>query len=167
MDGLQSSEAMGSQYVIIDPNFIRGHNVYIGNFVHIRPNVTIGDDSEIRDYCFIAEGAKIGRNTIIYQYSDMCAGIIVGDYCFIGVGCITGNDKIIAYPDKSKFIATPPIIEDRVRVGLHCAILPGVMLAEGCVIGAGSVVTKSTEPWKTYAGNPAREIPGLNDKIFK
>jgi acetyltransferase-like isoleucine patch superfamily enzyme len=55
------------------------------------------------------------------------------------------------------------IIEDNCWIGIRSTILPGVTLGEGCVIGANSVVTKSTEPWKVYAGNPAREI-GIREK---
>ncbi len=34
-------------------------------------------------------------------------------------------------------------------------IMPGVTIAEGCVVAAGAVVTRSTEPNGLYAGNPA------------
>jgi acetyltransferase-like isoleucine patch superfamily enzyme len=51
--------------------------------------------------------------------------------------------------------------------------LPGVTLSEGCVIGANSVVTKTTEPWTIYVGNPAKptkkrnqgEIKNYSDKL--
>ncbi len=49
-------------------------------------------------------------------------------------------------------------IEDNCWIGLGAIILPGVTLAEGTVIGAGSVVTKSTAPLSIIAGNPARLI---------
>jgi acetyltransferase-like isoleucine patch superfamily enzyme len=50
------------------------------------------------------------------------------------------------------------VVEDKVKIGMNATILPGVILAEGCVIGAGSVVTKSTEPNAVYVGNPATKI---------
>ena len=37
-------------------------------------------------------------------------------------------------------------------------ILPGVEIGADCLIGAGSVVTQSTESGWLYAGNPARRI---------
>ncbi|WP_417806940.1 acyltransferase [Thioclava sp.] len=50
------------------------------------------------------------------------------------------------------------MIEDDVWIGANCTILDDVRLAKGCVIGAGSVVSKSTEPFGIYGGVPARLI---------
>jgi acetyltransferase-like isoleucine patch superfamily enzyme len=37
-------------------------------------------------------------------------------------------------------------------------VLDGVNIGDGSVIGAGAVVTKSTEPYGVYVGNPARKV---------
>ncbi len=55
----------------------------------------------------------------------------------------------------------PIIIEDNVFIGMNCLILKGVTLGQGCVIGAGSVVTKSVPPNVIAAGNPAKIIKDL------
>lgn len=43
-------------------------------------------------------------------------------------------------------------------VGNGAILMYGVRIAENCIIAAGSVVTKSTEPNSVYAGIPARKI---------
>ena len=46
-----------------------------------------------------------------------------------------------------------------VWVGDNVCILEGVEIADGCVIGAGSIVTRSvTAPYSIVMGNPARVI---------
>jgi hypothetical protein len=49
-------------------------------------------------------------------------------------------------------------IGNGVVVSQRAQILPGVEIADGCVIGAGAIVTRSTEPFGIYAGVPARRI---------
>lgn len=50
------------------------------------------------------------------------------------------------------------------RIGANCfiggcsLILPGIEIGDNCVVGAGSVVTKSVPPRSIVAGNPARII---------
>lgn len=61
--------------------------------------------------------------------------------------------------------ATAPItIEDEVFIGMSCLILKGVTLGKGCVIGAGSVVTRDVPPRVIAAGNPARMIRALSEE---
>ncbi|TAH24859.1 MAG: hypothetical protein EAZ07_08700 [Cytophagales bacterium] len=43
-------------------------------------------------------------------------------------------------------------------IGAGAIILPGVNLGDGTIVGAGSIVTRSTENFSVVAGNPARLI---------
>lgn len=49
-------------------------------------------------------------------------------------------------------------IDNDVWIGAGAIIMNGVHLGEGCVIGAGSVVTKDVPPYTIVAGNPARVV---------
>ncbi len=57
--------------------------------------------------------------------------------------------------------SAPIVIEDDVWVGAHSVILKGVTLGARCIIGAGSVVTKSIPADCVAAGNPCRVIKML------
>lgn len=56
------------------------------------------------------------------------------------------------------------IIENYCWIGNRAIILPSVTIAEGTVIAAGSVVTKSTEAYCLYGGVPAKKIRELTVK---
>jgi acetyltransferase-like isoleucine patch superfamily enzyme len=51
-----------------------------------------------------------------------------------------------------------PVIGNDVWIGTKAVIMPGVHIADGCIIGAGAVVTRDTEPYTIYGGVPARKI---------
>ncbi len=43
-------------------------------------------------------------------------------------------------------------------IGFGAQVMAGVTIADGCVIGAGAVITHNTEPYGVYAGVPAKLI---------
>ncbi|HOP24231.1 MAG TPA: DapH/DapD/GlmU-related protein [Defluviitoga sp.] len=50
------------------------------------------------------------------------------------------------------------------RIGANATILPGIVIGEDALVGAGSVVTKNLEPRKIYIGVPARETKKVPDE---
>jgi len=92
-------------------------------------------------------------------YINCMNGIEIGDNVYIspGVKIISANHNVCNYEQHDK---APPIkIGNNVWIGANAIILPGVEIADGCVIGAGEVVTKSfTEENCIIAGNPAKII---------
>ncbi len=58
----------------------------------------------------------------------------------------------------------PVVIEDDVFIGMNALILKGVRLGKGCVVGAGSVVTRDVPPYQVVGGNPARIIKALSER---
>ena len=58
----------------------------------------------------------------------------------------------------------PVIIGHDVFVGMNTIILKGVEIGDRCIIGAGSVVTKSIPSDYVAAGNPAKVIRKINQQ---
>jgi len=116
-----------------------GDDVFVGPFVEIQKDVTIGARSRIQSHSFI------------------CELVTVGEDCFIGHGVMFINDSFKAGGpaggDKSRWKSTD--VGNRVSIGSNATILP-VKICSGCVIGAGAVVTRNLEEMGIYAGNPAR-----------
>ena len=100
-------------------------------------------------------------------FLDGCASITIGDYVQFGpnVKLLTGthtiNPGVLRRKGTSEDLHLPIEIKQGSWIGMGAMILPGVTIEEGCVIGAGAVVTRSTEPNGLYVGCPARRIRDL------
>jgi acetyltransferase-like isoleucine patch superfamily enzyme len=94
------------------------------------------------------------------------SSIKIGNGVLLGSGVLISDND--AHPlrsedrnDPSKTLIAPVVIEDLVFVGARAIILKGVTLGVGCVVGAGSVVSKNVPPYTLVAGNPAQAIRNL------
>ena len=122
---------------------------------------TIGDGSFIGPFVEIQSKANIGKNSKIQSHSFICSLVNVSDFCFIGHGVTFTNDVFkngASSCNENDWLQT--YIEDHVSIGSGSTILP-VRIVSGCVIGAGSVVTKDLKIKGIYVGNPAKLIRKL------
>lgn len=126
-------------------------------------NFKFGYNSEFSDHRMIEVGDNVfmGLNTIINTTVPVKIG---NDVMFGRSVTIMGGDhnmSVVGIPMryvKEGGTNTPIVIENDVWVGSNVVILKGVVLGEGCVIGAGSIVTKSMPPYSICVGNPCRTI---------
>ncbi len=123
---------------------------------------TIGDDCFIGPFVEIQKNTSIGKRTRVQSHSFICELVIIGEDCFIGHGVMFINDLFSeggpARGNTSLWKSTR--IEDHVSIGSNATILP-VTICSRTVIGAGAVVTKDILIPGVYAGNPARLIREL------
>jgi acetyltransferase-like isoleucine patch superfamily enzyme len=124
----------------------------------------VGNDCKIGPFVEIQHGVILGDRTKIQSHSFICEGVEIGEDCFVGHGVMFVNDLfkdgVPAGGDKTKWGKCA--IGKNVSIGSNATILP-VNIVDGCVIGAGSVVTKNILVKGIYAGNPAKLIRLLND----
>lgn len=140
--------SFGENVTVVNPVNIYGCSIgkesFIGPFVEIQRNVTIGERTKIQSHTFICEYVEIGAD------------------CFIGHGVMFINDLFThgrpARGDKSLWKSTR--LGKNVSIGSNATILP-VSICDNAVIGAGSVVTKNITAPGFYAGNPARLIRNI------
>jgi maltose O-acetyltransferase len=110
----------------------------------------------------IGRGAQIAREA----YLDGAAAIVVEERANIGPRSmlITGAHDIGGPQNRVGPLTPRPIVIGAGSwLGAQVMVLPGVTIGAGCVIGAGSVVTRDCEPHGIYVGCPAvrvRELPG-------
>ncbi|WP_125153473.1 sugar O-acetyltransferase [Clostridium rectalis] len=123
-----------------------GENIYIGENTFINFNCTLLDCNKIK----IGKNGLIGPNVQIYTASHPLDS-------YERVGNIENGGPYRTY-------ANPVSIGDNVWIGGNSCILPGVTIGDNCVIGAGSVVTKSIPDNCVVAGNPCKVIKSIGGK---
>ncbi|MDP2031012.1 MAG: DapH/DapD/GlmU-related protein [Thiobacillus sp.] len=82
-------------------------------------------------------------------------GLVVHELVEIGSGVVLRHGTTIGAKAENTHV---PRIGNGVDIGSNSVILGDIHLGDGCVVGAGSVVTKSVLPYSVVAGNPAKVL---------
>lgn len=130
----------------------------------------VGEDVHVEKPIHIDYGCNISFGDHVFINFDWtvldCCEVKIGSHVFIGphVSFYTAHHPLDKQ-ERAKHIgfAEPITVEDNVWIGGNCVILPGVTLKEGCVIGAGSVVTKDVPAGTLALGAPCRVIRQATD----
>lgn len=158
-------EAMGFRHL--------GRNVRVSEkaALYFPTTISIDDNSRIDDFCMISGLVTIGRNVHIAAYTNIAGGVpgvTFEDFSSAAYGC-----HVLAQSDdySGRTMTNPTVPSDfkgetlaAVTIGRHSilgtqtVVLPGCDVAEGCATGAQTVLTRPTEPWSVYFGNPARRL---------
>ncbi|MEA3559710.1 MAG: hypothetical protein U9R75_10695 [Candidatus Thermoplasmatota archaeon] len=105
-------------------------------------------------------GMRIGKGSLINSTFLYDPDLVV-----IGKNVTIGGDVMILGHVGEKWILRlkRTVIGDRVDIGQSAFIMPGVVVGEGSIVGAFSVVTKGTDipPYEIWAGVPAKKIGEL------
>lgn len=130
--------------------------------IEIEKNVKIVTPMYISTLSFlrIGENSWVGRN---FSFEGN-GSVEIGANCDLGpsITCITGSHKIGNMNRRAGEGYNSNIsIGNGVWIGAKTTLLPGVSVADGCVIGADSNVTKNTTKNGIYVGNPAMRIRDL------
>lgn len=131
----------------IGKQFKSGHNIMI------REKVTIGDNVLIGTNSVVDGDSQLGNNISIQSMVYIPTYSVLEDNVFIGPGATFTNDP---YPIRMKGKLLGPVLKKGASVGANATILPGVIIGEGAMIAAGSVVTKDVPAWSLAIGAPAR-----------
>lgn len=108
--------------------------------------ILVGGRTSIGEYCVLAGhgGLRIGNEVIVAGHCYFCAA----DHIFHGQTAVRFQGET----------ARGIVIADGVWFGAQCVVLDGVQVSSGCVVGAGSVVTRNLRGDMLCMGRPCREI---------
>ena len=112
----------------------------------------------VKDFLYRLLGVRIGRNASV--------GLMVMLDVFFPEEIDIGDNVIIGYNTtllgheflKDEWRRGKIVIEKDVVIGANCTILPGVVIGEGAVVSAMSLVNRDIPPHSFYGGVPVRDL---------
>lgn len=138
------NSTVGHNSVLRDGTII-GHDTYTGTLVSVEGETVIGDHVGIQSMCYITRFCTIG------------------DYTFIAPRFAGANDPVMSHRRAGHGTKLAGFTTEKyVRIGIGAIALPGVRFGEGCMVGAGSVVTRDVAPYTLVMGVPARRVRDIS-----
>ena len=160
---------------------------FLKNLVR-HPAIQVGDYTYYDDF----EDVQHFEKNVKYLFDFTGDRLVIGKFCMIASGVefiMNGanhlTDAVSAYPfaafggawsgamrGKSYPSRGDTVVGNDVWIGYRAALMPGVRIGDGAIIGAYSVVTKDVAPYAIVGGNPAREIrqrfsPGHVERLLQ
>jgi len=131
--------------------------IAIGTGTRLAPNVSLrngeriilGDHCHIGERCYLWAGDSSGRIKIGHHVSLAPEVFLTAsDYRFVA------GQRFRDQPRRERDI----VIGNDVWLGTRVVVTAGVTIGDGCIIGAGAVVTRDIPPGSIAVGVPARVV---------
>jgi acetyltransferase-like isoleucine patch superfamily enzyme len=165
------------QTIIGDNAVIRSHTViYAGNT--IGDNFQTGNKANIRESNIIGHNVSIGTLTVVEHHVAIRSGVRIHSQAFIPEYTVLENNAWIGpnvvltnskYPNSpaAKESLTGICVREGAVVGANVTVLPGVVIGQRALVGAGSVVVREVPDGAVVAGNPARVVKSIYELPYQ
>ena len=131
---------LGDYVRIDDFSFLNGE-IHFGSYIHVSP------------FCLLVAGKQ---RIVLEDFSGLSAKVSVYGTSDDYSGASLTNPMV---PDIYKTLIHGDVTICRhAIIGASSIILPGVVVGEGCAVGALSLVSRDLEPWGVYTGTPAKRV---------
>lgn len=140
----------------IGRRFQSGHGALIREETTIGDDCSVGTGSVVEFMVKMGDGVRLHSNVFVPEYS------VLEDACWLGPNVVVTNAKFPASAQAKETLRGVRICRGA-KIGANSTLLPGVVIGENALVGAGSVVTKDVDPGSIVAGNPARKIGLVKD----
>jgi len=123
---------------------------YVSSRATVFPGAAIGDNCFILEDNTIQPFTSIGNNVVLWSGNHIGHhGIIKDHVSFTSHVVLSGHC----------------VVESFSFFGVNATIRDGIHIAEGSFIAMAAAVTKDTEPWGVYKGNPAKKGEMLSNEL--
>lgn len=146
---------IGKNTLIKSLSLVSACDINIANNVQIAPLVIINGDKTHRSKFLIGSHSRI----FPFCWIDTGEGVTIGNHVGIGGHTLIFTHGVWSnYLDGGPVTYEPVVIEDEVWLPWRVFVMPGVTIGKKTIVGANSVITKSTPENCLVAGSPAKLI---------
>jgi acetyltransferase-like isoleucine patch superfamily enzyme len=139
-----------------------GKHFQAGNKVNIRELNQIGDHVSIGTLTVVEHHVEIGNQVRIHSQAFIPEFSVIEEGAWIGPNVVLTNAKYPLSPGVKENLKGPRI-KKGAKIGANATLLPGVVIGENAIVGAGSVVLGDVPAGAVVAGNPAKVIKMINE----
>lgn len=123
-----------------------GYDINIERKARFTPDLEIGNRSGVGVKCELTGPVKIGND------------VMMGPEVIIYTISHKFDRTDISMMDQGSTEPSAVTIGNDVWIGRRAIIMPGIKIGDGCIIGAGAVVTKDIPPYSVAVGVPAKVV---------
>jgi acetyltransferase-like isoleucine patch superfamily enzyme len=139
-----------------------GERLQTGQGASIREDNVLGDDVSIGTHAVLEFGNRIGNRVRIHSgcFLEM---VTIEDDVFVGPNVVFTDDPHPMGCPRYTECKGGATVRKLARIGANSTILPGVVIGENALVGAGSVVVDDVPDGAVVVGNPARVIKQVDE----
>jgi UDP-2-acetamido-3-amino-2,3-dideoxy-glucuronate N-acetyltransferase len=148
---------------IIDDDCTIGSGTRIWHFSHLMGGCIVGERCNIGQNVVVSPGVVIGNNVKVQNNVSLYEGLICEDDVFIGPSVVFTNviNPRSAIVRKNEYRQT--LVRKGASICANATIICGNEIGKYAMIGAGTVVTRSVEPYALVVGNPGKQIGWVSE----
>ena len=167
---------------LLDLGFLSiGKNVLLSRktSIYSAATISIGNNVRIDDFCILSGKIDLGSNIHISAYSAIYGsmGVIMEDFTglsprttiYSAMDDFSGNYLIgPIHPEEATNVRGGLVhIKRYSHIGANSIIFPNIVIEEGVVVGAASVVKENLSEWGIYAGIPVKFIKERSKNLLQ
>ena len=125
---------------------------YVSSKATVFPGTPIGDNCFILENNTIQPFVTIGNNVVLWSGNHIGHHSTIKDHVFFTSHVVLSGHCVV---------------ESFSFLGVNATIRDFAYIAEGTLVAMGANLTKNTEPYGVYVGNPAQKGPKPSDEVYK
>ena len=148
---------------------VKGNSLLVGDNSIVHADISfegVGGEVRIGNRCFIGRSHLVCyRRLLIGDDVIMSWGVTIVDHDSHSVNWQERRNDVLDWARGHKnwehVAHAQVVVKDKAWIGFNVSILKGVVIGEGAVVGACSVVTRDVPPYALAVGNPAKVVRSL------